>query len=296
MSSTQHDVETRPIELIAEHGRPLTFAQLNDASNGLREPVLLRGQCLAETIDDKWTLEKLLSLDPDASVAAEYYADADRRKPYVRVTKPFRDIAAKISVEPKKWYLAELDFDQVFAKAAPHLPHLSVLPNGAEKFVRLVFFGHDSQSATHFHTKDQAILAHLRGHKTVILAGPTATKDLATNSAFGSRPQFSTHGPEDGADALESFTRIVGNEAFAVEMAPGDALFIPVHWWHWVEGQGECLSVTTFWRASLRNWAWPHPGMRAGIAVVTSQISQIVRRVLGLVTNYRARRGVAEQF
>ncbi len=290
MTTTQHHIATRLIELNAVAGRPLTFADLNAASNGLREPVVLRGQCLAETVDDKWTLQGLLDLEPDTEVTAEYYADADRRKAYVHVTKSFREIAAKMSAETTKWFLAELDFDQVFASAAKRLPRLSVLPNDAKHVLRLVFFGHDSQSATHFHVMDQAILAHLRGHKTVILACPQATKGLATNSLFGRRPQFSTHGPDAGADALEAFTKLVGDQAFAVEMEPGDALFIPVHWWHWVEGQGECLSVSTFWRASLRDWAWPHPGIRAAIAMATGTASNVVRRPLHLVTKGRVRR------
>lgn len=264
--------------LVADGSNVAGSRELIEASEGLRSPVYLPGMCARSDAAEQWTLEHLLSLEPETPVTAEYYADADRRQPYVHVVKPFREIAAAMAEEPEKWFIAELNFDEVFARAAADLPRVAVLPPDARKLLRLVFFGNDTQSATHFHVRDQAILEHLKGKKKVVLAGPKTTAALATNSAFGGRPQFSTHGPEPGQGALDCFSELVGDEAILVEMHPGDALFIPVHWWHWVEGEGECLSVTTFWRAAYREWAFPAPGLRAATAVTLGEAAKLVRR------------------
>lgn len=255
------------------------YEQLLAASGGLKSPVLMRKLCAESVTGHAWTLERILELDPDALVTVEYYADADRRKPYEQVTKPFRELASPMSTEPEKWFIAERDFDETFPKIAGELARLSVLPDDAKSVLRLVFFGTNSQSATHFHVRDQAILAHLRGSKRVVLMGPKTTNRMATNSPFGGRPQFSTHGPEKGGDAVAFFNDLLGTaEVQFVDLEPGDGLFIPVHWWHWAEGYGENLSVTTFWRASLRDWVFPHPGIRALNAVALGETARFVRK------------------
>ena len=272
-------------QIVVEGPDTVDYDQLFAASNGLRDPVLLSGMHTGGAATETWTLDRLLALEPDTPVTAEYYFDADRRKPYEHIVMPFTELAAAMAADPEKWYIAELNFDEVFPKVAAELQRLSVLPDDARSVLRLVFFGTNSASATHFHVRDQAILSHLKGEKRVILAGPKATGQLATNSKFGGRPQFSTHGPEAGADALECFTDLCGSEAVQVDIVPGDALFIPVQWWHWVEGRGENLSVTTFWRASLREWAFPHPGIRSAVAVGLGETAKVVRGVTGRFKN-----------
>lgn len=273
--------------LVGDADRPPTYEDLLEASDGLRQPVLLPGLCGATTAGQRWTLDYLFGIEPEVAVDAEFYVDADRRKKYEHRSVLFRELSENMKSDPTRWYLAEQDLDKIFPLVAQELPRLPVLPDDARDALRLVFFGNDSQSATHFHVRDQAILEHLKGDKRVILAGPEATSALATNSPFGGRPQFSTHGPEDGGDALSCFTDLCGDKAFHVDLEPGDSLFIPVHWWHWVEGQGECLSVTTFWRASIREWAFPHPGIRASTAVALGETAKVVRGALGLVKKRR---------
>ena len=261
----------------------LTPADLDDASDGFRQPVFMPGLCSDSITKSDWSVPGLLALEPETSITVEYYADADRRKPYQLITKSFGALAGPMADEPEKWFIAERNFDETFPKVAMSLPRLVVLPSAARAVTRLVFLGTNSQSATHFHVRDQAVLVHLNGKKRVILAGPKTTDSLATNSKFGRRPQFSTHGPDAGGDALEHFGQIVGpDNVMGVDLDPGDALFIPVHWWHWVEGVGENFSVTTFWRASVREWALPHPGLRAATATVVAKLVGLARRLVSL--------------
>ena len=290
----QHTHEQTVRRLAADHPEVLDYDQLYQASDGLRLPVFMPGLCAEAVATKTWTLDGLLALEPETPVTVEYYADADRRKRYELVTKPFGDLAGVMVEEPEKWFIAEQNLDQVFPKVAADLPPLPVLPGDARSVLRLVFFGTNSQSATHFHVRDQAILSHLRGQKRVILTGPKTTDRMATNSPFGGRPQFSTHGPEAGGDALECFAELVGeDEVSHVDLLPGDALFIPVHWWHWAEGKGENLSVTTFWRASLREWVFPHPGIRAVAALGLGESAKAVRQVVGRLNEATASRSSA---
>lgn len=272
----QHTSDRGVRELLTDDPTTVSYDQLVEASDGLQQPLLIRGAC-RQSIAANWTLDELFGLEPEDSVTAEYYPDGDRRKQYERVDITFADLRQKMNVEPEHWYLAERDLDTTFPKVAVDLPRLSLLTDDARHILRLVFFGTNTQSATHFHVRDQAVLEHLRGKKRVVLAGPNATGALATNSPFGGRPQFSTHGPEVGENAVECFTRLAGDDVSSVDLEAGDSLFIPVHWWHWVEGIGECLSVTTFWRASIRDWGYPHPAIRAATAVALGQTAKTIR-------------------
>jgi hypothetical protein len=50
-------------------------------------------------------------------------------------------------------------------------------------------------------------------------------------------------------------------------LQPGDALFIPLHWWHAVHGFGRTLSIAMFWNARLRDYRFPQPSLRTFAAM-----------------------------
>ncbi len=262
-----------------------TCEDLLEVSEGLRLPVHLPGLYADTVLSDIWTLENLLSLDPDGEATVEYYADGDKRKRFTIVTKPFSELSRLIATEPEKWFIASQDFDEMFPKVASSLAPLPILPSNPRASMRSSFFGLNTRSAMHFHTRDQAILTHLRGTKRFVLTPPDTTKQIATNSPFGNRPQYSSHGPEEGQDAFDAFAKLVGdNNVGVVDMSAGDSLFIPVHWWHWVEGDGETLSVTTFWRARAGEWFLPAPGLRSIAAIAIAESVGMARTLLAMLT------------
>ncbi len=261
-----------------------TYDDLLEVSKGLRIPVHLPGLYADTVLSGTWTLENLLSLDPDGEATVEYYADGDKRKRFTRVTKPFSELSRLLATEPEKWFIASQDFDEMFPKVASSLAPLPVLPSNPRVPMRSAFFGLNTRSAMHFHTRDQAVLTHLRGTKRFVLTPPGTTKQLATNSPFSNRPQYSSHGPEEGQDAFEAFAELVGDDNVGViDMTAGDSLFIPVHWWHWVEGDGETLSVTTFWRARASEWSMPAPGLRSIAAIAIAETVGGARAGLALL-------------
>lgn len=48
-----------------------------------------------------------------------------------------------------------------------------------------------------------------------------------------------------------------------VELHPGDALFLPLHWLHVPEGRGWNVSVTHWWRPHRRDWRMSGAAVRA---------------------------------
>ena len=266
-----------------------TYGDLIEASDGLQRPVHLPGLYSNSVGSEShlWTLDHLLSLEPSGTAIVEHYSDGDKRKRFTNVSKPFSELSELMATEPEKWFIASQDFDRMFPKVAPSLAPLPILPPDPRRLMRSAFFGFNTRSAMHFHTRDQAVLTQLRGNKTFIFTAPDSTAEIATNSPFGNRPQYSTHGPDQGEDAFESFAALVGAERVGeVQMAAGDSLFIPVHWWHWVEGDGETLSVTTFWRARAQDWSMPSPGLRSLAALSIASVVGLMRRAVDVVSRF----------
>ena len=58
-----------------------------------------------------------------------------------------------------------------------------------------------------------------------------------------------------------------------VALEPGDALYLPVHWAHWTAADGFTFTLTRFFRARLREYRFPNPGLRC----VLGRLIQLVR-------------------
>jgi len=61
---------------------------------------------------------------------------------------------------------------------------------------------------------------------------------------------------------LERFSRFAEAKPLDFRLEPGEILFIPVHWWHLTNVEGYQVSVTQIWRASVRQWTFPQPGLQ----------------------------------
>lgn len=230
---------------------------------------------------EKWTLENIAERSGDRLYDVEHYADEDRSKAWTPEKLTFGDYVSKIRAgEEKRWFAASLDLDRDFPEIADELPQLPVMPEGASHVLRSPFFGRNTETALHIHTLDQAILVQVQGPKRVVLVHPDHNRLITTNHWYGSRPQYSTRYPEAGQDIADYLEELTGSRQPEYELAPGDALFIPIHWWHWAFGEGDTLSVTTFWRAALREWHFPQPGLRSVGAHLVAKGSAPVKKAL----------------
>jgi len=124
-----------------------------------------------------------------------------------------------------------------------------------------LFVGVDTFCNAHFHHADEAVLTQVVGPKRVLLVPPERAAALYPvpwwRPANGlclvdlEHPDLERHPAYRSADPLE------------VVLAPGESLYIPVHWYHAAFGLGWSASVTHYWPSKLRRWHFPFPGWRA---------------------------------
>jgi hypothetical protein len=119
---------------------------------------------------------------------------------------------------------------------------------GLETLHTRLFMGRSSPIQIHYHGDSDAVLFQVHSSKHVLLLPPNASADV------GAKPDlpFCTFGPgglEDGPDARTSDRLAKHPDALSVDLAPGDALYIPWLWWHatWAETDQISVALTHFW-------------------------------------------------
>jgi hypothetical protein len=120
----------------------------------------------------------------------------------------------------------------------------------------------------HFHNGREAVAQVLAGRKKFYLYPPKDSRFLyprkfldspmawfdETEAVFCSEIPF-----EKGLDAIDRqrFRKLDQAERYEVELGPGEALFIPSHWWHFTNAVEPCVVAVEFWDAPLRRWGYP---------------------------------------
>jgi hypothetical protein len=102
------------------------------------------------------------------------------------------------------------------------------------------WFGPAGTHTAMHHDHANAMLCQVLGRKRVRLAPPESLAMLD-----GSRGVYNTRDPGDVID------EDLVPELIEVELQPGEALFLPVGWWHQVDALETSISV------SVRKFAWP---------------------------------------
>jgi hypothetical protein len=156
-----------------------------------------------------------------------------------------------------RYYAPDLELARYFPKLTEDLgrPPLPPLPIHPRLFL---FAGYQAITAGHFHPFTHALICQVTGRKRVVLYPPEAGPSLYPHpwfspAFFWSRIDF-LHPDHVRFPALRE---VRGLECI---LEPGDAVFIPVHWWHWTQGFAFSVSVLSSWTAALREWRFPQPG------------------------------------
>lgn len=100
-------------------------------------------------------------------------------------------------------------------------------------------------------------LAQVIGQKRILLASPRQRRYLYPHDPFDDIPPVTSRVDIEAPD-LTRFPRFKRAEFIEATIAPGEILFIPVHWWHQVYGIGVNVAVNFWWEAEQRN-LWKHP-------------------------------------
>jgi hypothetical protein len=156
------------------------------------------------------------------------------------------------------YYLAETPIRTALPELEADIPIPPVLRRAA---TGVLFLGRDTFSACHFHYSRHALLCVVAGTKNIRLVAPRWSASLRPNAWHSPRSNFARTNPfRPHGGTVRCFEEVVVHEC---SLRRGDALYIPVHWWHAVESPGFSAAVTFFWPAPLRHWSFPTPGLRA---------------------------------
>lgn len=153
---------------------------------------------------------------------------------------------------------------------------------GRRNFFWILFGGRDPIIHGHYHSRDNVVMCQVRGEKRGVLYAPGDTSRLYPHPVCST--QYNVARVNMQAPDLTKFPKFPGARPYEVFLEPGDALFIPVHWWHSTRGFGTSLSATIAWSASLREHHFPQPGIRNLVASALTRA-----RVRGVPLSFRTK-------
>jgi hypothetical protein len=125
-----------------------------------------------------------------------------------------------------------------------------------------MFIGRDTSTPGHYHAYQHALICQIHGKKRVILYPPEDSAFLYPLPVLRETRHIQSSEVDFSAPDLGRFPKLASTHPREAILEPGDALFIPVHFWHAVYGIGMVMSANLFWRARFRDHRFPHPGLR----------------------------------
>lgn len=164
-----------------------------------------------------------------------------------------------------KYYLSNISLDDQFAELCDDIKPITLFPAN-ELLMRILLLGRDSEAQCHYHSMVQAVLVQIRGRKRVEMFAPEQTRYLYPYSLRNARFNFSR--VNMGAPDAARHPKFRQAKAISALLEPGDALFIPIHWWHYVRGIDFSTSVTYFYKAQRRDWALNRPAVSSLVRMI----------------------------
>ncbi len=242
-----------------------------------RRPVLIHGAMDGWPALDRWSAEYLSERAGDREVRVTHSPEGIYDAPSYMSMRfhRFLDSLAAREGERDQYYITGVPI-------AEHLPELAA-DVGIPRCVgdgRVaggdLFLGRDTVTVCHYHSRHQNVLAQLVGTKKVVLFAPSDTRYLYPKSLRD--PHFNHSRIRDPEQYdRRSFPRFERATAIRVELSPGMMLHIPVHWWHFVYGEGLSASLAFFWPARWRHWSFPRPGFRSALKALVADGRALVR-------------------
>ncbi|GAB4568010.1 MAG: hypothetical protein Tsb0020_21030 [Haliangiales bacterium] len=249
-----------------------------------RRPVLVRGVLEQLAAYSRWTpayLQKTVGAKPvavsptDPRGVADYFTSAER---------PFTALVDELARRDARHYLT---VGNVFTSGrgrfataalpelADDLPIPTILADLPVTEGNL-WMGFDGVvTPLHFDTKDN-LLGVIGGHKHIWLFPPTETTRLYPHPLRSSGEETDSRLDLTSAD-LKRFPRLARARFYRIVLEPGDMIFLPSGWWHFVVSTGAANTAVNFW--------WRAP-LKAYLATPVNRV--IARRLWCLFARLRA--------
>ena len=252
-----------------------THAQFWDEIYPLGKPAILRGHCADWTAagmsaaSNKEFATYLHQSGPNTQVnvfagrgdieGRFFYNEDLSGFNFDRATVPFSAFLTKLlnierEKEPTSIYVGATSVNDLIPRFFSG-NHSSFPPEGTPP---LVWIGNASRVAPHFDTSDN-IACVVRGPRTFLLYPPEQVANLYVGPLDHNMAGQPASLVDPCAPDLEAFPNYAKAEDAAIiaELQPGDAIFIPALWWHYVESYSPLSVLVNYW--------WSHPDMGHGL-------------------------------
>ena len=231
--------------------------EFRDAHYAANWPVLLAGEASAWPAVARWTPDYLKAVvgPRPVQVQADRAADPDYERNMAahaavlgfdafidRITRPGAGNDTYLTAynsAANRAALSDLEADLGFLDA--------YLTRDAEAAHGMMWIGPAGTFTPLHHDLTNNLLVQLVGRKVVLMAAPGETPKL-----YNDRHVYSRVRDIAAPDALARFPKLDGIRVHRVLLEPGDALFVPLGWWHQVTALD--FSVT----ATHTNFLWPN--------------------------------------
>lgn len=228
-------------------------------------PVVITGGARGWAALETWSEESLARAGSNPEVPVDVYSGGDffstggalghRR----RMKLPFAEyLRTRGTAGGERYYAPDLALERYFPELACDVSEPSFLPAHARPRLFL-FAGHDAITAGHFHPFTHALTCQVIGRKRVVVYPPEAGADLYPQPWFA--PAFHWSRVDFSKPDHRRFPRLGRAPGAECILSPGDALFIPVHHWHWTQGFDFSASLLVSFEARLGEWHFPTPGL-----------------------------------
>jgi [protein]-arginine 3-hydroxylase / protease len=219
-----------------------------------RRPVVLEGALEDRPALRKWSLEHLAAYgDLPVRVrvskrGARQLFDGDTLAASDFRTVSLREAIARIA-DPSAaelWYVQHGDLPRSPTLAAD-IGSMPYLPARLRDRSLLWVCGPGTVNPMHWDT-NHVLLAQVTGEKRFVLFPPEDSSKLAS---FVDRTLWRTTALDLGAIDRARFPEVHRARAWECSIGPGDVLFIPYRWWHYMESPGVSISVSWWWAPSI---------------------------------------------
>ncbi|HTI68234.1 MAG TPA: cupin-like domain-containing protein [Caulobacteraceae bacterium] len=230
------------------------FRDLHYAANW---PVLMAGAVERWPAVRRWTPDYLKAVVGNAPVQVQVDRTADpdfeRRMADHAATLPFDAFIDRISRPDagNEAYMTAYNSAQNAQALAPLHADLdflgAYLSRDADRPHGMMWIGPRGAFTPLHHDLTNNLLLQLVGRKVVLMAPPGETPRLYNDHHVYSRIRDLT-----APDVLARFPKLEGVRVHRVALDPGDALFIPLGWWHQVSALDFSVTITH------TNFLWPN--------------------------------------
>ncbi|KAB7506019.1 Lysine-specific demethylase 8 [Armadillidium nasatum] len=200
----------------------------------------------------KWNFKYFSSIAGSRTVPVEIglrYSDSDWSQKLMTINQYMR-ICTSEGEDKEKAYLAQHQLlDQI-----PELLCDIIVPDychmGERDPVMNAWIGPEGTITPLHHDPDHNILVQVYGHKLLLIFPESDTQFLYPfdDTILNNTSQINLEEVASKPELLETRPLLKNAKGYYLILSPGDALYIPPKWWHYVRSLSNSISVSFWWR------------------------------------------------